>query len=95
MIRNAYEWHDLQINGKVRAHSLRAVSTSVNFTYNRSLYQVLKAGSWAQHNTFTRHYLKRISVRKLERFNLELGPIVAALGVVGTSESSLGDKGKK
>ena len=95
VINKAYEWHDLKTKGKVRAHSLRAVSTSVNFTYNRSLYQVLKAGSWSKHSTFTRHYLKRFSVKKLERFNLELGPLVAALGMVGVTGSSKGGRGKK
>ena len=71
------------------------MSASLNFTYNRSLYQVLKAGSWSRHNTFTRHYLKRFSVRKLERFNLELGPLVAALGMVGADSSSKGGGGKE
>ena len=71
------------------------MSASLNFTYNRSLYQVLRAGSWSRHNTFTRHYLKRFSVKRLEKFNLELGPLVTALGMVGADSSSKGGGGEK
>ena len=95
VIYRAYQWKDRKTKGKVKAHSVRAVSASLNFTYNRSLYQVLRAGSWSRHNTFTRHYLKRFSVKKLEKFNLELGPLVAALGMVGADSSSKEGRGKE
>ena len=65
-----------------RAHSVRGIGTSLQFARNRSLQQVLKAGTWNSHNTFTNAYLREFSTKYLNKFSLELGPIVAAQGVV-------------
>ena len=72
---------------------LRPIQSEVSappsvFTANRSLYQVLKAGTWTRHNTFTNFYLKRFSVRKLDKFAVELGPLIATQSVVGAANSS-------
>ena len=42
----------------------------------------LKAGMWSRHNTLTNNYLRQFSVKKLERFAMELGRVVAAQSVV-------------
>ena len=88
LIYRAHKRHDRKIAGRVKAHSIRSISASLNFTYNRSLYQVLKAGSWTKHNTFTKHCLKGLSLQKMEKFTLELGPVVAAQSIVGGPSSS-------
>ena len=68
LIYRAHKRQDRKISGRVKAHSIRSISASLNFTYNRLLYQVLKAGSWTKHNTFTKHYLKGFSLQKMEKF---------------------------
>ena len=65
-----------------RAHSVRSLCTSLQFVRNKSLQQVLKAGTWNSHNTFTNAYLREFSPKYLDKFSLELGPVVAAQGVV-------------
>ena len=87
LIYISHKRHNRIIRGKVKAHSVRGVGATLSFKYNRSLYQVLKAGSWTKHNTFTKFYLKKFSLRKMERLNLNLGPIVAAQSIVGEVKS--------
>ena len=87
LIYIAHKRNNRLIRGKVKAHSVRSVSATLSFKYNRSLYQVLKAGSWSKHNTFTKFYLKKFSLRRMEKFNLELGPVVAAQSIVGEKRS--------
>ena len=54
---------------------------SVNsFRKNFAVDQVLKAGTWRRHTTFTRHYLRDIAHKSLDTFHL--GPVVAAQSVV-------------
>ena len=88
LILKAHKRNDKKLFGKVKAHTVRSISASLGFTANRSLYQVLKAGTWTRHNTFTNFYLKRFSVRKLDKFAVELGPLIAAQSVVGAANSS-------
>ena len=50
------------------------------FRKNFAVDQVLKAGTWRRHTTFTRHYLRDIAHRSLDTFHL--GPVVAAQALV-------------
>ena len=46
--------------GRVKAHSIRAAATSVNFMKNRSLSSVMEAATWRGNSTFASHYLKEV-----------------------------------
>ena len=52
------------------------VSLRLLFKKNFAVDQVLKAGTWRRHTTFTRHYLRDLAHRSLDTFHL--GPVVAA-----------------
>jgi hypothetical protein len=60
----------------VRAHDVRSMGTSLAFHQQASMAEILKAGTWKSHNTFTRFYLKDMTV--VEGDLRRLGPIVAA-----------------
>ena len=66
--------------GDIRAHNIRAVSTSINFMKNRSLKAVLEAATWRGNNVFTSHYLK--DVQRIYEHCSALGPIVAAGDII-------------
>ena len=63
-----------------RARETRGIAPSILFRKNFAVYQVLKAGTWRRHTTFTRHYLRDIAHKSLDTFHL--GPAVAAQSVV-------------
>ena len=63
-----------------RARETRGIAPSILFRKNFAVDQVLKAGTWRRHTTFTRHYLRDIAHRSLDTFHL--GPVVAAQSVV-------------
>ena len=63
-----------------RAHETRGIVPSILFQKNFAVDQVLKAGTWRRHTTFTRHYLRDIAHKSLDTFHL--GPVVAAQSVV-------------
>ena len=63
-----------------RARETRGIARSILFRKNFAVDQVLKAGTWRRHTTFTRHYLKDIAHKSLDTFHL--GPGVAAQSVV-------------
>ena len=63
-----------------RAREIRGIAPSLLFKKNFAVDQVLKAGTWRKHTTFTRHYLRDITHRPLETFHL--GPVVAAQALV-------------
>ena len=63
-----------------RARETRGIAPSILFRKNFSVDQVLKAGTWRRHTTFTRHYLRDIAHKSLDTFHL--GPVVAAQSVV-------------
>ena len=63
-----------------RARETRGIATSILFRKNFAVDQVLKAGTWRRHTTFTRHYLRDIAHKSLDTFHL--GPVVAAQSVV-------------
>ena len=63
-----------------RARETRGITPSILFRKNFAVDQVLKAGTWRRHTTFTRHYLRDIAHKSLDTFHL--GPVVAAQSVV-------------
>ena len=63
-----------------RARETRGIAQSILFRKNFAVDQVLKAGTWRRHTTFTRHYLRDIAHKSLDTFHL--GPVVAAQSVV-------------
>ena len=63
-----------------RARKTRGIAPSILFRKNFAVDQVLKAGTWRRHTTFTRHYLRDIAHKSLDTFHL--GPVVAAQSVV-------------
>ena len=63
-----------------RARETRGIAPSILFQKNFAFDQVLKAGTWRRHTTFTRHYLRDIAHKSPDTFHL--GPVVAAQSVV-------------
>ena len=65
---------------KVKAHELRAVSTSLAFKKNLSLQSVMEAAQWRCSSVFASHYLKEVA------FDYDtcrtLGPLLAAGPVI-------------
>ena len=64
----------------LRARETRGIAPSHLFKKNFAVDQVLKAGTWRRHTTFTHHYLRDLVHRSLETFHL--GPVVAAQALV-------------
>ena len=62
------------------ARETRGIAPSLLFKKNYAVSQVLKAGTWRRHTTFTRHYLRDLSHKSLDTFHL--GPVVAAQATV-------------
>ena len=63
-----------------RARETRGIASSLLFKKNFAVNQVLKAGTWRRHTSFTRHYLRDLAHRSLDTFHL--GPVVAAQALV-------------
>ena len=63
-----------------RARETRDIALSLLFKKNFAVDQVLKAGTWRRHTTFTRHYLRDLAHQSLDTFHL--GPVVAAQALV-------------
>ena len=63
-----------------RARGTRGIALSLLFKKNFTVAQVLKAGTWRRHTTFTRHYLRDLAHRSLKTFHL--GPVVAVRALV-------------
>ena len=62
------------------ARETRGIAPSLLFKKNYAVSQVLKAGTWRRHTTFTRHYLRDLSHKSLGTFHL--GPMVGAQATV-------------
>ena len=62
------------------ARETRGIAPSLLFKKNYAVSQVLKAGTWRRHTTFTRHYLRDLSHKSLDTFHL--GPVVEAQATV-------------
>ena len=67
--------------GRLRAHDIRGVSTSVAFHRNWSVSSVLESATWASSSVFTSFYLRDLQ----HEFDgiLSLGPFVAAGSTIG------------
>ena len=63
-----------------RACETRGIAPSLLFKKNFAVDQVLKAGTWRRHTTFTRHYLRDLAHRSLDTFHL--CPVVASQALV-------------
>ena len=63
-----------------RARETRGIAPSLLFRKDYAVSQVLRAGTWKRHTTFTRHYLRDLSHKSLDTFYL--GPVVAAQATV-------------
>ena len=63
-----------------RARETRGIAPSLLFKKNFAVAQVLKAGTWRRHTTFTSHYLRDLAHRSLETSHL--GSVVAAQALV-------------
>ena len=63
-----------------RGRETRGIAPYLLFKKNFAVDQVLKAGTWRRHTTFTRHYLRDIAHRSLDTFHLV--PVVAAQALV-------------
>ena len=62
------------------ARETRGIAPSLLFKKNYAVSQVLKAGTWRHHTTFTRHYLRDLAHKSLDTFHL--GSVVAAQATV-------------
>ena len=63
-----------------RARETRGIAPSLLFKKNFAVDQLLKAGTWRRHTTFTSHYLRDLAHRSLDTFYL--GPVVAVQALV-------------
>ena len=74
----AYQTSDFKLldNFAVKAHDVRAISTSWALFNSASLDEVLSAGFWRNENSFISHYLKSMSTHAESLFSL--GPLVSA-----------------
>ena len=72
--------------GRLRAHDIRSVSTSVAFHRNWSVSTVLESATWASSSVFTSFYLHDLQ----HEFDgiLSLGPFVAAGSRIGVTLTS-------
>ena len=64
----------------IRAHSIRAVATSLNFMRNHSLQTVIEAATWRGNSIFASHYLK--DVKRTYEACSSLGPLIAGGGPI-------------
>ena len=73
------------LSGSVKAHEVRAVTTSLQLFNKVDLHSVMKAGRWSSGGTFTSFYLRDLcpQAKSLQR----AGPIVAAGDIVRISTS--------
>ena len=72
-ISRAYQLSGISIlDPPPRARETRGIALSLLFKENFAVTQVLKAGTWRSHTTFTHHYLRDLAYRSLETFHLGL-----------------------
>ena len=63
-----------------RAQETHGIAPSLLFKKNFAADQVLKAGKWRRHTTFTCHYLRDLAHRSFNTFHL--GPVVVSQALV-------------
>ena len=76
----AYQLSGRECPSTVRAREVRGLGPSLLLQRNYAVEQVLRAGTWRRHTTFTRHYLRDLAHRSDDVYRL--GPVVAAQAVV-------------
>ena len=77
----AYQLSERPLPGpSPRARETRGITSSLLFKKNFAVAQVLKAGTWCKHTTFTLHYSRDMARMSLDTFHL--GPMVAAQALV-------------
>ena len=69
---------------QVKAHDIRAFAASKAFYSGVLVDQIMQAGHWKAHNTFTNFYLKDLTWSDNDN-NMYLGPVVAAQQVLEPS----------
>jgi len=69
----------LQLTG-ARAHEVRAYASTLVARGTSALEDVLQAGNWKSHSTFTSHYLRDLAQQEGDL--MKLGPIVAAQKII-------------
>ena len=80
-ISHAYELSGTELPVPApRARETCGITPSLLFKKNFAVDQVLKAGTWRRHTTFTLHYLRDLAHRSLDTFHL--GHVVAAQALV-------------
>ena len=67
-----------------RAHSIRGMGTSLAFSRNWSVSDVMKAVSWRSNTVFASCYLREVSFSFEDHFTL--GPVVAGGQVLGSAD---------
>ena len=74
---------------KIKAHEVRALSSSWAFFDKVPLNEILKAAVWSHSSTFAKFYLRDVSqqAENLQR----LGPVVVAQKVVGGQQDNAFD----
>ena len=80
-ISRAYQLSRRSIpDSPLRARETRGIAPSLLFKKNFTVAQVLKAGTWRRHTTFTRHFLRYLVHRSIK--TLHLGPVVVTQALV-------------
>ena len=59
-IKSAYQEMGKDLDGKIRAHSTRSISTSWALFNGAAMKSILEAADWSRQSTFTRFYLKNV-----------------------------------
>ena len=80
VIKRAYALFHRDPPPRPRAYENRALANSLLFSRNFFVEQVVQAGVWRRHNTFTRQYLREMALVDEEVYRL--GPVVAAQRVL-------------
>ena len=85
-VRYVYDSSDTETRElfRVRAHDVRAMSTSWSACKNVPVGHILDAAQWRCHNTFTSFYL--MDMTSIEEDMFKLGPIVAAQSIISGAE---------
>ena len=82
LILFAYEQSQKQLGlgAKIKAHQVRAIALSQAFYNAGSMQDILQAGTWASHNTFTSYYLSDQSHHNGRYYRL--GPFIAGQKII-------------
>ena len=78
VITEAHATFDEEMEGqlRVKAHEIRAVATSIRYTKNLSVKDLIEAAFWRCRSVFASHYLKDVAI--VYEKCCALGPIVSA-----------------